>query len=107
MNEEKKVPKIQEVELLLVLKQHRAKPHSKLVAKRFLPGDKYDQNGLDKLEVLAGANPYCTRDLKAKVPTNGKRTAPANPEAIKDPMGVLIEAVTALTKVVSKLVPAK
>lgn len=101
-----KTPAQDVVEELLVLRQHRARPAGKLLAKRFMPGDEYEQVGLDKLEVLAGNEPYCTRDLKAAVPKSLKRTAPKNPQAIKDPMGVLIETVTALTKAVSKLVPA-
>lgn len=105
MSEDKKAPAMNVVEPLLVLKQHRAKPHGKDKARRFLPGDKYEQGGMDKLEVLA--RKLCTRDLKAKVPDSLKRTAPKNPQAIKDPMGVLIETVTALTDAVSSLVPAK
>ena len=105
--EQKKNPAQDVVEKLLVLRQHRAKPAGKLLAERFMPGDKYEQKDLDKLEVLAGNEPYCTRDLNAKVPVSLKRTAPKNPQATKDPMGVLIETVTALTQAVSRLVPAK
>lgn len=107
MSEEKKTPAQDVVEPLRVLRQHRAKPAGKLVAERFMPGDKYDQSGLDKLEVLAGDKPYCSRDPKAELPKSLKRTAPENPKAIKDPMGVLIETVTALTEAVHQLVPAK
>lgn len=71
---ENKTPAVDEVEQLLVLQQHRAKPAGTTKMKRFVPGDKYQQSGLDKLEVIGTGK--CTRDLKADVPKNSKRIAP-------------------------------
>jgi len=74
---ETKVPKVGEVETLLVLQQHRAKPHGSTEMKKFKPGDKYKQAGIDKLEVLGSGK--CTRDLDAKV-QNKRRKAPEKGE---------------------------
>lgn len=76
---EGKNPKTNEVEEVLVLKQHRAKPSGAAAAKIFYPGDKYKISGLDKLEVLSG---LCTRDLKAEVPENPKRKAPVSEKPV-------------------------
>ncbi len=105
VNEENKTPGVEEVEELLVLVQHQAKPYGATKMKRFFPGNKYKQNGIDKLEVLGSKK--CTRNLKANVPGNSKRKAPKNPKTITDPIAALIEQVTRLVEVVEKLVSAK
>lgn len=105
VNEENKTPGIEEVEELLVLVQHQAKPHGATKMKRFFPSDKYKQNGIDKLEVLGSKK--CTRDLKAKVPENSKRKAPKNPTTVTDPIAALTEQVTRLVEAVEILVSAK
>lgn len=92
------------VETLLVLKQHRAKPVGETTSKRFLPGDKYQQSGVEKIEVIARG--LATTDLKADVPDNPKRKAPKSPKYPKDPMLVLIEQVTKLTESMDSLVAA-
>ena len=79
MSKEKSVPKydpqkLSDPEEVLVLRQHRAKPHQSDVCKLFFPGEKYIQRGMDKAQVLMTG--MCTLDLNAKVPENTKRKAP-------------------------------
>lgn len=71
--------KLNEPEKLLVLRQHRARPHGSKEARRFLPGETYVQTGLDKWQVIGTG--YATLDLDAKVPENKKRKAPSPEEA--------------------------
>jgi len=98
---EGKTPRVDEVEEVLVLKQHRAKPSGALIAKIFYPGEKYKISGLDKLEVLAG---NCTRDLKAVVPDNAKRKAPkTGDEKFVDPVTKLSAKLDKLLDLVEKL----
>lgn len=70
---------LNEPEKLLVLVQHRARPHGSKDARRFLPGETYVQSGLDKAQVIMTG--YATLDLDAKVPENRKRKAPTAEEA--------------------------
>lgn len=60
------------VEELLSLKPHRAKPSGELIVRRILAGEKYKQSGIEKVEAVAYG--FATRDLKAEVPQNSKRT---------------------------------
>ena len=48
--------------MLLVLKQHRAKPYHEDVCRLFMPGEKYMQNSMDKLQVILTG--MCTLDLR-------------------------------------------
>ena len=106
MSEKTNEPKANEVETLLVLKQHRARPFGKKEAERFLPGDKYQQSGLDKLQVLGTG--YCTRDLKAEVPENPKRKAPKpGQEKYNDPYKVLLEQNQKMLEILTQLVADK
>ena len=103
---EGKVPKASEVETLLVLQQHKAKPFGENKLQRFLPGDKYKQAGLDKLEVIGSGK--CTRDLKAEVPVNLKRNAPKpGEEMFTNPVEKLSAKIDALVDVVNKLINKK
>ena len=102
----KKTPEVKEVETLLVLKQHRASPFGETTAKLFFPGDKYKQNGLDKLQVLGTG--YCTRNLDTKVPENTKRKAPKpGEEKFANPMDALSTKIDKLVDVVEKLIGDK
>lgn len=102
---ETKTPRVDEVEEVLVLKQHRAKPVGALVAKTFYPGEKYKISGLDKLEVLANS---CTRDLKAVVPVNPKRKEPeAGTEINADPVSQLAKKLDALIDLLKPILQKK
>lgn len=98
--------KVDKVETLLVLAQHRAKAFGEQTSKRYLPGDKYKQSGLDKLEVLGTGR--CTRDLDAKVPSNPKRKKPEKgKESYLNPVEVLSAKIDKLVDVIAQLVTDK
>lgn len=63
---------VAKVEELLALKPHNAKPSGELVVRRIKAGEKYKQSGLEKVEAVSYG--FATRDLKAQVPENKKRT---------------------------------
>ena len=77
------------VEELLSLKPHRAKPSGELIVRRVLPGEKYKQSGIEKVEAVAYG--FATRDLKAEVPVSPKRTTEqANKNSKVKPLHQLI-----------------
>lgn len=64
--------KLNEVEEVLVLRQHNARPEFEKFVRRFFPGEKYKISGLAKAEgIMYG---YTTTDLNAKIPESRKRT---------------------------------
>jgi len=100
---EEKIPAVDEVEKLLVIKQGRLKPANTSKIKKCFPGDTISMVGMDKLDALGQGK--VTRDLKGKVPENGKRKAP-NPQEVEfaqNPNKVLAEALIKLTSVLELL----
>lgn len=64
--------KLNEIEEVLVLRQHRGLAHGELIPKRYSPGEKYKVSGLNKAEgIMYG---YTTLDLNAKIPVSKKRS---------------------------------
>jgi len=103
---ELKLPAAKEVETLLVLKQHRAKPFGSSEARLFIPGEQYKQSGLDKLQVLGTG--YVTRNLKADVPVNPKRVAPKKgEEKYANPVDVLSAKIDKLVDSIGDLIKNK
>lgn len=64
--------KINDVEEVLVLRQHSSKPHHEETFKRFMPGEKYKVAGLQKAEAIMSG--LVSLDLNAKLPVTKKRT---------------------------------
>lgn len=66
--------RINEVESLLVLRQHHAKPWGETKTRRAMPGEIYKQAGIEKAELILHGQ--CSLDLNAKIPKSNKRVAP-------------------------------
>jgi len=103
--------KLNEIEEVLTLRQHKAIPYSEKVARRFIPGDKYKVEGLRKAEgIMYG---FTTLDLNAKIPVSKKRTvedaelSKKKREAGKDGFEKMQNQIDELTAVVAKLTAAK
>lgn len=64
--------KLNELEEVLVLRPHYAKPEFEEKVRRMEPGEKYRVKGLDKAEAIMSG--FVTLDLKAKIPKTNKRT---------------------------------
>lgn len=106
MDPQVQIPATDDVETLLVLHQHRAKPFGSRIAKQFIPGEKYQQSGLDKLQVLGTG--HCTRNLSASVPQNVKRVAPKKgEEKYANPVDALSLKIDKLADAIADLVKSK
>lgn len=100
-----KVPKADEVEELLVLKQGRLRAVGERDLKKYLPGAKIKMVGLDKLDALGQGK--VTRNLKADVPENTKRKAPKpGEEKFTDPVTKLSEKIDQLIESNQQLIAA-
>lgn len=98
--------KISQPEKLLVLKPHRAKPVGALAAKKFKPGETYEQSGIEKVEVVIRG--LATRDLKAEVPENEKRIAPVKgKERFKPAYELLAEQNAQIISLLTELLKKK
>ena len=103
--------KLNEVEEVLCLRQHNAKPHHEDKVRRFLPGEKYKVAGLEKAEgIMYG---FTTLDLNAEIPVSKKRTvedaelSKKKREAEKDGFSKMQNQIDELTAAVAKLTAAK
>ena len=105
MSDEVKIPKVDETETLLVVKQGKLKAVGSREVKRFMPGQKIQMVGLDKIDALGQGK--VTRDLKAEVPENSKRKAPkAGEEKFADPVTRLSEKIDQLIESNQQLIAA-
>lgn len=99
--------KLNELEEVLVLRPHYAKPEFEQSVRRMEPGEKYRVKGLDKAEAIMSG--FVTLDLKAKIPKTNKRTiadaeiSKAQIEANKFSYLDLKKQVDELTNVIKKL----
>lgn len=103
--------KLNEIEEVLVLRQHRAKAHGEQLMKRFSPGEKYKTSGLNKAEgIMYG---YTTLDLNAKIPESKKRSLKDAEQskkylaAGKDAFAKMQKQIDDLTAIVEKLTAGK
>lgn len=80
---------VKKIEKLLALKPHNAKPSGETTVRRIKPGEIYEQSGLEKVEAVSYG--FATRNLKAEVPVNKKRTVEmAKKQAAIKPLHQLI-----------------
>lgn len=100
--------KLNELEEVLVLRPHYAKPEFEEKVRRMEPGEKYKVKGLDKAEAIMSG--FVTLDLKAKIPKTNKRTladaeiSKAQIEANKSSYLDLKKQVDELSTMVKKLI---